>query len=74
MTEIGTKKPKLVSQEELLAARKALLAKEKNLTRLRDQLSAERRDLPWAKIEKQYVFDGPEGKETLADLFDERSH
>src|SRR5437588_12189142 len=64
---------RIVSREEWLAARKAHLAKEKELTRLRDQLSAERRDLPWVKVEKPYVFDGPQGKETLADLFDGRS-
>ena len=49
------------------------MLKEKELTRLRDQLSAERRKLPWVKVEKNYVFDGPNGKETLADLFDGRS-
>ena len=51
----------------------AHLAKEKELTRLRDELSRERRELPWVKVEKNYVFDGPDGKETLADLFDGRS-
>ena len=64
---------RVVSRDEWLAARKAHLVKEKELTRLRDQLSAERRELPWVKIEKRYVFDGPHGKETLADLFDGRS-
>jgi predicted dithiol-disulfide oxidoreductase (DUF899 family) len=64
---------RVVSRDEWLAARKAHLAKEKELTRLRDQLSTERRELPWVKIEKLYVFDGPHGKETLADLFDGRS-
>jgi predicted dithiol-disulfide oxidoreductase (DUF899 family) len=73
MVEIDPNKHKPASQEQLLAARKALLAKEKELTRLRDRLSAERRELPWAKIEKQYFFDGPNGKETLADLFEGRS-
>ena len=63
----------VVSREEWLAARKALLAKEKQFTRQRDQLSRERRELPWVKVEKKYVFDGPKGKETLADLFDGRS-
>jgi predicted dithiol-disulfide oxidoreductase (DUF899 family) len=63
----------VVSREEWLIARKQLLAKEKALTRLRDQLSAERRALPWVKVEKKYVFDGPNGKETLADLFAGRS-
>ena len=58
-----------VSREEWIAARKQLLRKEKEFTRLRDQLSAERRALPWVKVEKSYVFDGPNGKETLGDLF-----
>ena len=61
---------RIVSRDEWLTARKAHLAKEKELTRLRDQLSAERRELPWVKVEKPYVFEGPEGKLTLADLFD----
>ena len=64
---------KVVSREEWLAARKQHLSKEKEFTRLRDRLSAERRALPWVKVEKQYLFDGPDGKETLADLFDGRS-
>jgi predicted dithiol-disulfide oxidoreductase (DUF899 family) len=64
---------KIVSREEWTAARKAHLAREKELTRARDQLSAERRDLPWVKLEKNYVFDGPDGKQTLADLFGGRS-
>jgi len=64
---------KVVSQSEWLAARKALLAKEKEFTHARDRLSAERRALPWVKIEKPYVFEGAEGKETLPDLFDGRS-
>ena len=59
----------IVSQEEWLAARTDLLRKEKEFTRARDRLSAERRALPWVKVEKNYVFDGPGGKETLADLF-----
>jgi predicted dithiol-disulfide oxidoreductase (DUF899 family) len=63
----------VVSREEWIAARKALLVKEKQLTRQRDQLSAERRNLPWVKIDKPYLFDGPSGKESLADLFDGRS-
>src|SRR5215469_14211449 len=60
-----------VSQKEWLVARKELLMKEKELTKLRDQLRAER--LPWVKVEKSYVFDAPEGKVTLAQLFDGRS-
>lgn len=60
---------KIVSQQEWIAARKDLLKKEKESTRLRDQLSAERRKLPWVKITKDYVFDAHGGKATLADLF-----
>src|SRR5438874_13100646 len=63
----------IVSRADWLVARKDLLKREKELTRLRDQLSAERRALPWVKIEKEYVFDAPEGKVTLADLFEGRS-
>lgn len=63
----------VVSREEWLAARLALLAKEKDFTRLRDELSRQRRALPWVKVEKPYVFDGPNGQETLADLFAQRS-
>src|SRR5512145_217201 len=64
---------KIVSQEQWLTARKALLAKEKELTRARDELARKRRELPWVKVDKTYVFDGPNGRETLADLFDGRS-
>jgi predicted dithiol-disulfide oxidoreductase (DUF899 family) len=64
---------RIVSREESAAARKELLRKEKELTRLRDQLAAERRALPWVKIEKDYLFDAPNGKVTLRDLFDGRS-
>jgi predicted dithiol-disulfide oxidoreductase (DUF899 family) len=60
---------KVVSETDWLTARKALLAKEKDFTKARDQLSAARRALPWVKVEKDYVFDGPKGKETLSDLF-----
>jgi predicted dithiol-disulfide oxidoreductase (DUF899 family) len=63
----------VVSRKDWLAARKALLTKEKKFTRLRDQLSQERRQLPWVKVDKDYVFDGPQGKETLSELFDGRS-
>ena len=63
----------IVTRDEWLVARQALLAKEKEATRARDALSAERRKLPWVKVEKNYVFDGPHGQETLADLFDGRS-
>jgi predicted dithiol-disulfide oxidoreductase (DUF899 family) len=64
---------KVVSESEWLVARKDLLTREKQLTRLRDEVSRHRRELPWIKIEKQYVFDGPKGKVTLADLFEGRS-
>ena len=64
---------RVVSREEWIAARKALLAKEKELTQRHDQLAAERRALPWVKVEKEYIFDAPEGKVTLAGLFDGRS-
>jgi predicted dithiol-disulfide oxidoreductase (DUF899 family) len=63
----------IVSPEEWLQARKTLLAKEKEFTRLRDELSRQRRELPWEKVEKNYVFEGPKGKESLADLFQGRS-
>lgn len=59
----------VVSPEQWLEARKRLLAKEKEFTHLRDQLSQARRDLPWVRVTKHYEFDGPNGKETLADLF-----
>ena len=63
---------KIVSRKDWLAARKALLAKERELTHLRDRISAERRALPWVKVEEDYVFDAPEGRLGLADLFDGR--
>jgi predicted dithiol-disulfide oxidoreductase (DUF899 family) len=65
--------PKVVSQTEWIAARKALLKKEKAATRQRDELSAERRQLPWVKVDKNYVFDSHVGKMTLAELFAGRS-
>ena len=63
----------IVSSDEWLKARLRLLAKEKELTKLRDELSRERRELPWEAVDKAYVFDGPNGKETLAELFEGRS-
>src|SRR6266487_6985453 len=65
--------PKVVSKTEWLVARRDLLTREKELTRLRDKVSRHRRELPWVRINKKYVFDGPNGKETLVDLFDGRS-
>jgi predicted dithiol-disulfide oxidoreductase (DUF899 family) len=63
----------VVSRAAWLAARTALLAKEKEFTRLRDELSRQRRELPWVRVDKPYVFAGPRGEETLADLFEKRS-
>src|SRR2546428_9443964 len=65
--------PKVVAAAEWVAARKELLKKEKEFSRLRDELSRQRRELPWEKVKKAYVFDGPRGKETLAELFEGRS-
>ncbi|SDM26162.1 Predicted dithiol-disulfide oxidoreductase, DUF899 family [Modicisalibacter muralis] len=73
MDNIDSNSPRVVSREEWLQARKDLLAKEKELTHLGDRVSAARRALPWVKVEKQYEFDTPEGKRTLAELFDGRS-
>lgn len=67
------KEHRIVSPEEWIAARKKLLAKEKELTRLSDELAGERRTLPWVRVEKDYFFDGPSGKEAFADLFAGRS-
>jgi predicted dithiol-disulfide oxidoreductase (DUF899 family) len=64
---------KVVTRDEWLAARRQYLAKEKEFTRLRDQLGRERRELPWVRVDKEYVFDGPGGSRTLSDLFDGRS-
>ncbi|MBV8357643.1 MAG: DUF899 domain-containing protein [Deltaproteobacteria bacterium] len=63
----------VVSAEEWLKARLELLAREKEFTRLRDHLSQQRRELPWERVDKQYEFDGPNGKETLAEVFENRS-
>lgn len=64
---------KVVSADEWLKARLDFLVKEKEFTRRRDELSRQRRELPWEQVDKQYVFDGANGKETLAQLFDARS-
>jgi predicted dithiol-disulfide oxidoreductase (DUF899 family) len=66
------KTPPIVSSEEWDAARQRLLVKEKELTRARDALAAERRRMPWLAVEKQYEFDGPDGKVSLVDLFEGR--
>src|SRR5437016_1811625 len=64
---------KVVSPDQWLEARKALLAREKELTHLRDAVSAQRRELPWVKVEKNYTFDAPGGRQKLADLFEGHS-
>ena len=72
ISEPSTENHRVVSRDEWVAERKTLLAHEKELTRLRDQIARERRALPWVRIDKTYVFDGPEGRRTLAELFDGR--
>jgi predicted dithiol-disulfide oxidoreductase (DUF899 family) len=69
--EVG--RPKVVSPSEWLTARKKHLAKEKEFTRLRDELSRDRRELPWEKVEKEYVFEGASGQVSLGELFNGRS-
>src|SRR5206468_8764708 len=64
--------PRIVSSNEWEAAHQKLLVKEKELTRARDALAAERRRMPWVAVEKEYEFEGPEGKASLLDLFDGR--
>ena len=73
MNESAVENPKVVSQAEWIAARKELLAKEKNLTRQRDALAEERRKLPWVKVDKNYVFETASGNKSLADLFGGKS-
>ena len=70
---INLENHQIVSKNEWITARKVLLQKEKEFTELRDQLSQQRRDLPWVEVDKEYVFAGPNGKETLSELFDGRS-
>jgi len=71
--EARTSTHPIVSSAEWIAARKALLAQEKELTRRRDDLARQRRELPWERVEKNYVFAGPDGPVTLSELFDGRS-
>ncbi len=73
ITRNGKHEHKVVSRDAWLRARKRLLVEEKRLFRLHDRLKEKRRALPWVKVEKKYVFDGPDGKESLADLFAGRS-
>jgi predicted dithiol-disulfide oxidoreductase (DUF899 family) len=72
VAEVSTVNHPVVSRDRWIAARKTLLAREKELTRLRDQIARERRALPWLRIEKNYVFDTPAGQRTLAELFEGR--
>jgi predicted dithiol-disulfide oxidoreductase (DUF899 family) len=65
--------PLVVSSEKWLAARRELLREEKEFTKLRDRLSARRRELPWVKVDKDYTFESPSGRVSLADLFEGRS-
>ncbi len=69
----AVKRHEVVSHAEWIEERKKFLAKEKEFTHLRDELSRQRRELPWERVEKPYTFEGPRGKETLADLFNHRS-
>ena len=73
MSTTTLKNHRIVPHEEWLKARKAHLAKEKEFSRVRDELAKARRELPWERVDKRYVFDGPKGKETLADLFGKKS-
>lgn len=73
ITKVNAGSASVVGRAEWLAARKKFLAKEKELTRLRDDLNRQRRELPREKVEKTYVFDGPNGKESLGDLFTGRT-
>jgi len=72
MKQIPLKTPPVVTAEEWEAARQQMLVKEKELTRARDTLAAQRRRMPWLAVEKSYEFDGPDGKASLADLFEGR--
>jgi predicted dithiol-disulfide oxidoreductase (DUF899 family) len=72
ITEAHTVNHPVVSRDQWVNERKTLLAREKELTRLYDQIARERRALPWERVEKDYVFDTPEGKRSLADLFEGR--
>jgi predicted dithiol-disulfide oxidoreductase (DUF899 family) len=72
-TEASTANHPIVSKEQWVAERRKLLAREKELTQLRDQIARERRALPWERVPRNYVFDTPEGRRSLADLFEGRS-
>src|SRR5262249_23746271 len=70
--QAGSENPRVVSRDEWVAERRTLLAREKELTRLRDQIARERRALPWVRVDKNYLFDAPEGRRALAELFQGR--
>jgi predicted dithiol-disulfide oxidoreductase (DUF899 family) len=72
MSTSTIEKPQIVSRDEWLAARESLLSEEKRVTRERDALAAKRRRMPWQAVEKQYEFEGPNGKASLLDLFEGR--
>ncbi|MGZ5756748.1 MAG: DUF899 family protein, partial [Burkholderiales bacterium] len=72
IAEASTVNHPVVSSDRWIAERRKLLAREKELTHLRDEIARERRALPWVRIEKNYVFDAPEGRRTLAELFEGR--
>jgi predicted dithiol-disulfide oxidoreductase (DUF899 family) len=73
MTQTSIDSHPVVNREQWLAERRKLLAREKELMRQNDELAAERRALPWVRVEKRYAFDAPGGQKTLADLFEGRS-
>lgn len=73
MTTAEGRAPRIVSEAEWLEERKRLLLKEKELTRLEDEVGAARRGMPWVRVGKDYVFEGPRGRESLGDLFEGRS-
>ena len=73
MATTAMQRPRVVSREEWLTARRELLAREKQITRETDAVNEQRRALPWVKVEKDYFFDAPDGNKSLADLFDGRS-
>ena len=72
ISQVSAENHRVASRDEWIAERKTLLAREKELTRLRDQLARERRALPWVRIDKNYVFEAPKGRRTLAALFEGR--
>jgi len=72
IAEVGTANHSVLSHDRWVAERKKLLAREKELTHLRDEIARERRALPWERVGKNYVFDTPEGRRSLADLFEGR--